>query len=150
MKKYFLLLGCLCFLGFQTNSYGQSVNSGEVLNNSNAPGQISTDSKEIKELSFSLGEFTTPSKDEALHYIKVEVVMEYEGINDEPLKRNKDKFRDAVNTLLMQITIQQAKKDYIEHALHNSIQKRMQELLTEFAPGLIKIKRILIPAFLIN
>ncbi|MBF0500767.1 MAG: flagellar basal body-associated FliL family protein [Candidatus Riflebacteria bacterium] len=98
---------------------------------------------------FSLGEFTATTRDEELHYIKIEVELGFVGALDKELEERKGELRDAINTILMKLTIQRAKEDYIDHFLHKDIEKRVNELLgTTSADS--RIIKVFIPAFLIN
>ena len=116
------------------------------------PSEISTSTNQLldSEKRFGLGEFVAPSRDEELHYIKIEVELGYEGDSPEILDKNKNQLRDAVNTILMHLSIQRAKEDYIDHFLHKDIQKKIQTILDQISPNKIKIKKVFIPVFLIN
>ncbi|MFZ2960512.1 MAG: flagellar basal body-associated FliL family protein [Candidatus Ozemobacteraceae bacterium] len=98
---------------------------------------------------FSLGEFTATTHDEDLHYIKIEVELGYVGALDKELDERKGELRDAINTVLMKLTILRAKEDYIDHFLHKDIEKRVNEILgTTSADS--RIIKVFIPSFLIN
>ena len=98
---------------------------------------------------FSLGEFTATTRDEELHYIKIEVELGYLGGLDKELEERKGEIRDTINRILMRTTIQRAKEDYIDKFLHKDIENQVNKLLgTEKSDK--KIIAIYIPVFLIN
>lgn len=98
---------------------------------------------------FSLGEFTATTRDEELHYIKIEVEIGYIGNLDKELEERKGELRDAVTTILMKLNIQRAKEDYIDHFLHKDIEKQLNAILGKSSSE-SRIVKIFIPVFLIN
>lgn len=98
---------------------------------------------------FSLGEFVATSRDEELHYIKIEVEVGYVGAIEKELEERKGELRDAVLTILMKMTIQRAKEDYVDHFLHKDIEKKLNEVLGKTTSE-SRIVKVYIPQFLIN
>jgi len=98
---------------------------------------------------FSLGEFVASSRDEEQHYIKIEVELEYLGAIEKELEERKAQLRDAITTILMKMTIQRAKEDYIDHFLHKDIEKKLNEILGK-STSESRIIGVNIPVFLIN
>ncbi|MBF0410626.1 MAG: flagellar basal body-associated FliL family protein [Candidatus Riflebacteria bacterium] len=98
---------------------------------------------------FSLGDFTAPARDEEVHYIKIEVELEFTGDLEKELTRRKNELRDAVTTIIMKLTIQRAKEDYIDRFLHQEIQNKLNEILGTSGTK-NRIIRIYIPSFLVN
>ena len=98
---------------------------------------------------FSLGEFTATTRDEEMHYIKIEVELGYLGSLEKELEERKGEIRDTINRILMRTTIQRAKEDYIDKFLHKDIENQVNKLLgTEKSDK--KVIAIFIPVFLIN
>ncbi|HEY9069263.1 MAG TPA: flagellar basal body-associated FliL family protein [Candidatus Ozemobacteraceae bacterium] len=98
---------------------------------------------------FSLGEFTATTRDEELHYIKIEVEIGYVGNLEKELEERKGELRDAVTTILMKLTTQRAKEDYIDHFLHKDIEKQLNTILGKSSSE-SRIVKVFIPVFLIN
>ncbi len=98
---------------------------------------------------FSLGEFTATTRDEELHYIKIEVEIGYVGNLEKELEERKGELRDAVTTILMKLTMQRAKEDYIDHFLHKDIEKQLNTILGKSSSE-SRIVKVFIPVFLIN
>ncbi|RCK75273.1 MAG: hypothetical protein OZSIB_4357 [Candidatus Ozemobacter sibiricus] len=98
---------------------------------------------------FDLGEFVATSRDEDLHYIKIEVEVGYIGNLEQELKNRKAELRDAITTILMKLTIQRAKEDYIDHFLHKDIEKALNQVLGT-STSESRITKVFIPTFLIN
>jgi len=98
---------------------------------------------------YSLGEFVATTRDEDLHYIKVEVELGYYGKLDKDLDERKGELRDAVTTILMKMTVARAKEDYIDKFLHTDIEKKLNEILG-LAESESRIVKVFIPVFLIN
>ncbi|MBF0502530.1 MAG: flagellar basal body-associated FliL family protein [Candidatus Riflebacteria bacterium] len=149
MKKHYFVLFVFCLLTIIHSASGQIKPAGD-LSVQPATGQSSLQATGSNELKFNLGEFVAATRDKDPHYIKAEITIECEGSSDEPLIRSKEKMRDAVNTILMKLTIARAKDDYIDHFLHKEIEKVLKGMLSESAPGLIKIRSVYIPVFLVN
>lgn len=119
--------------------------SGEPL----APPSEEQITKAPKVGRFSLGEFVATSRDEELHYIKIEVEVGYVGNIEKELEERKGELRDAVLTILMKMTIQRAKEDYVDHFLHKDIEKKLNETLGTTTSE-SRIVKVYIPQFLIN
>jgi flagellar basal body-associated protein FliL len=98
---------------------------------------------------YSLGEFVATTRDEDLHYIKVEVELGFYGKLDKELDERKGELRDAVTTILMKMTVARAKEDYIDHFLHTDIVKKLNEILGT-SESESRIVKVFIPVFLIN
>ncbi len=98
---------------------------------------------------FNLGEFVATSRDEDLHYIKIEVEVGYVGTLDKELEERKGEMRDAVTTILMKLTTQRAKEDYIDHFLHKDIENKLNQVLGRTTSE-SRIIKVFIPVFLIN
>ena len=98
---------------------------------------------------FDLGNFTVTSRDEEMHYIKILVEVGYVGTLDKELEERKAELRDAINGIMMKLTIQRAKEDYIDRFLHKEIEKRLNEVLGTSTSDR-RIVKVFIPEFLIN
>ncbi|MBI3037802.1 flagellar basal body-associated FliL family protein [bacterium] len=98
---------------------------------------------------FNLGEFTATLRDEELHYIRVEVEIGFMGNMDKDLEERKNELRDATIKILMKLTVQRAKEDYVDGFLHKEIEKRLNEIM-EASTSDSRIIKIFIPQFLIN
>ncbi|NCB38227.1 MAG: flagellar basal body-associated FliL family protein [Erysipelotrichia bacterium] len=98
---------------------------------------------------FDLGEFFATSRDEELHYIKIQVELGYTGTLDKELEERKAELRDKVINILMKLTMQRAKEDYIDGFLHKDIERELNNIL-ERSTSESRIVQVVIPAFLIN
>ncbi|MBF0547884.1 MAG: flagellar basal body-associated FliL family protein [Candidatus Riflebacteria bacterium] len=98
---------------------------------------------------FQLGEFTAPARDEEVHYIKIEVELEFTGDLEKELTERKNELRDSVTTIIMKLTIQRAKEDYIDRFLHQEILNKLNEILG-LTGNKKRILKIFIPSFLVN
>jgi len=98
---------------------------------------------------FDLGEFVATSRDEELHYIKVEVQIGFLGSLEKELEDRKGELQDAITTILMKLTTQRAKEDYIDHFLHKDIEKQLN-LILGTSTSESRIIKVFIPTFLIN
>jgi len=99
---------------------------------------------------YPLGEFVEVTRDEDLHYIKIDVDLIYLGYNFIQMKSLHDAMRDVVNKTLSGLKVQQAKEDYIDNFLHKEIEKRLNELLNDVSSGSLRIIDVQIPEFLVN
>lgn len=113
--------------------------------------EVAEDGKKepLKPSKFELGEFVAVSRDEDLHYIKVEVVVSYVGNLEAELQERKAELRDAVNTLLMRLTVARAKEDIVDRFLHKEIENRLNQVLRREASE-SRITGVFIPVFLVN
>lgn len=102
-----------------------------------------------KENFFELGEFVATTRDEELHYIKIEVVVVYTGNLEQELKARKAELRDTIISMLMRLTIQRAKEDFIDRFLHKDIEKALNQVLGTTTSE-SRITKVFIPTFLIN
>lgn len=98
---------------------------------------------------FDVGEFVATSRDDELHYIKIEVQLGYIGDLEKELTSRRSEIRDAIVTILMKMTVQRAKEDYIDKFLHKDIERKVNELLGT-ATANSRIVQVYIPQFLIN
>ena len=98
---------------------------------------------------YNLGEFVATTRDEELHYLKIEVELGFMGNMEKDLDERKGELRDAVTTVLMKMTVQRAKEDYIDHFLHKDIEKKMNEIMGTTSSE-NRIVKVFIPVFLIN
>jgi flagellar basal body-associated protein FliL len=98
---------------------------------------------------FDLGEFIATSRDDELHYIKIQVVVGYIGNLEQELEESKAELRDAIITILMKLNIQRAKEDYIDKFLHKDIETELNRILGKTTSE-SRIIRVFIPTFLIN
>ncbi|GAB4267918.1 MAG: hypothetical protein Kow0029_02820 [Candidatus Rifleibacteriota bacterium] len=98
---------------------------------------------------FDLGEFIATSRDEELHYIKIQVEVGYVGNLEQELEERKAELRDAITTILMKLNIQRAKEDYIDHFLHKDIETELNRILGKTTSE-SRIIKVFIPTFLIN
>lgn len=98
---------------------------------------------------FLLGEFVAPARDEDLHYIKIEVEVGFIGNLEKELEERKAELRDAITTTLMKLNVARAKEDYIDHFLHQEIEKKLNQILGR-STSESRILAVFIPVFLIN
>lgn len=98
---------------------------------------------------FDLGEFVATSRDENLHYIKIEVQVGFVGDLESELEERSAELRDAVTSILMRLNIQRAKEDYIDNFLHKDIEREINKILDRTTSE-SRIVRVFIPTFLIN
>ncbi len=111
-----------------------------------AQGEISSSPKMGR---FDLGEFVATSRDEELHYIKIQVEVGYIGNLEQELEERKAELRDAITTILMKLNIQRAKEDYIDHFMHKDIETELNRILGKTTSE-SRIIKVFIPVFLIN
>lgn len=111
-----------------------------------AQGEISSSPKMGR---FDLGEFIATSRDEELHYVKIQVEVGYVGNLEQELEERKAELRDAITTILMKLNIQRAKEDYIDHFLHKDIETELNRILGKTTSE-SRIIKVFIPMFLIN
>ncbi len=98
---------------------------------------------------FDLGEFIATSRDEELHYIKIQVEVGYIGNLEQELDDRKAELRDAITNILMKLNIQRAKEDYIDRFLHKDIERELNSILGK-STSESRIIKVFIPTFLIN
>jgi flagellar basal body-associated protein FliL len=98
---------------------------------------------------FDLGEFVATSRDEELHYIKIQVEVGYIGNLEQELEERKAELRDAIVTILMKLTIARAKEDYIDKFLHKDIETELNRILGKTTSE-SRIIKVFIPVFLLN
>lgn len=98
---------------------------------------------------FDLGEFIATSRDEELHYIKIQVEVGYIGNLEQELEERKAELRDTITNILMKLNIQRAKEDYIDRFLHKDIERELNSILGK-STSESRIIRVFIPTFLIN
>lgn len=98
---------------------------------------------------FDLGEFIATSRDEELHYVKIQVEVGYIGNLEQELEERKAELRDAITTILMKLNIQRVKEDYIDHFLHKDIETELNKILGRTTSE-SRIIKVFIPTFLIN
>jgi len=98
---------------------------------------------------FDLGEFIATSRDEELHYIKIQVEVGYIGNLEKELEERKAELRDCITNILMKLNIQRAKEDYIDRFLHKDIERELNKILGK-STSESRIISVFIPTFLIN
>jgi flagellar basal body-associated protein FliL len=98
---------------------------------------------------FDLGEFVATSRDEELHYIKIQVEVGYIGTLEKELEERKAELRDKIINILMKLNVQRAKEDYIDRFLHKDIERELNTLLGK-STSESRIIQVVIPTFLIN
>ncbi|MBU1105472.1 MAG: flagellar basal body-associated FliL family protein [Candidatus Riflebacteria bacterium] len=98
---------------------------------------------------FDLGEFIATSRDEELHYIKIQVEIGYIGNLEKELEERKAELRDCITNILMKLNIQRAKEDYIDRFLHKDIERELNRILGK-STSESRIVSVFIPTFLIN
>lgn len=98
---------------------------------------------------FKLGEFVASSRDDAMHYIKVEIELGFIGELEKELEARTAELRDAVTSTLMRLNIQRAKEDYIDNFLHKDIERELNRVLGR-STSESRIVKVFIPTFLIN
>lgn len=150
MKKISLVILVFCFLATINCSFGQAVDQQSAAAQPNKIASQSLATDQVRSINYSLGEFIVESADEDTHYIKAEVVVMFEWVNDEPLKKNDSRLKESITAFFKQTTSQKAREDYIARTLHKDIQKVIEAELEKSSPDTFKIKTVVIPAFLIN
>lgn len=108
--------------------------------------QISTTPKMGR---YDLGEFIATSRDEELHYIKIQVEVGYIGNLEQELEERKAELRDKIINILMKLNIQRAKEDFIDRFLHKDIERELNNILGK-STSESRIIQVVIPTFLIN
>mgnify|MGYP001076152707 CR=1 FL=1 len=98
---------------------------------------------------FDLGEFVATSRDEELHYIKIQVEVGFVGSLEKELEERKAELRDKIINILMKLNVQRAKEDYIDRFLHKDIERELNTLLGK-STSESRIIQVVIPTFLIN
>jgi len=98
---------------------------------------------------FDLGEFIATSRDEELHYIKIQVEVGYIGNLEKELEERKAELRDKIINILMKLNIQRAKEDFIDRFLHKDIERELNSILGK-STSESRIIHVVIPTFLIN
>lgn len=98
---------------------------------------------------FDLGEFIATSRDEELHYIKIQVEVGYIGNLEQELEERKAELRDTITNILMKLNVQRAKEDYIDRFLHKDIERELNSILGK-STSESRIIKVFIPTFLIN
>lgn len=98
---------------------------------------------------FDLGEFIATSRDEELHYIKIQVEIGYIGNLEKELEERKAELCDGITNILMKLNIQRAKEDYIDRFLHKDIERELNRILGK-STSESRIVSVFIPTFLIN
>jgi flagellar basal body-associated protein FliL len=112
------------------------------------PGQDEI-SKAPKMGRFNLGEFVASTRDEELHYVKMEVELGFMGSLEKNLEESKAELRDAITRILMKSTLQRLKEDYVDQFLHKEIEQKMNEVLGT-AKSESRVVKIFIPVFMVN
>lgn len=98
---------------------------------------------------FDLGEFVANTRDEELHYIKIQVEVGYVGRLEHELTERKAELRDRVNNHLMKLNAQRAKEDYVDHFMHKDLERELNNVLDR-STSESRIVQVVIPTFLIN
>lgn len=98
---------------------------------------------------FDLGEFVANTRDEELHYIKIQVELGYIGSLEPELEERKAELRDAVNNHLMKLNAQRAKEDYVDRFMHKDLERELNNVLGK-STSENRIMQVVIPTFLIN
>lgn len=98
---------------------------------------------------FDLGEFVANTRDEELHYIKIQVEIGYVGRLEHELEERKAELRDRVNNHLMKLNAQRAKEDYVDHFMHKDLERELNNVLDR-STSESRIIQVVIPTFLIN
>ena len=98
---------------------------------------------------FDLGEFVANTRDEELHYIKIQVEIGYIGSLEQELEERKAELRDRVNNHLMKLNAQRAKEDYVDRFMHKDLERELNNVLGK-STSESRIIQVVIPTFLIN
>ncbi len=98
---------------------------------------------------FDLGEFTANTRDEELHYIRLQIEIGYVGQLENELEERKAELRDRVNNHLMKLNAQRAKEDYVDHFMHKDLERELNNVLGR-STSESRIIQVVIPTFLIN
>lgn len=98
---------------------------------------------------FDLGEFVANTRDEELHYIKIQVEIGYLGSLEAELEERKAELRDRVNNHLMKLNAQRAKEDYVDRFMHKDLERELNSVLGK-STSESRIIQVVIPTFLIN
>ena len=98
---------------------------------------------------FDLGEFVANTRDEELHYIKIQVEIGYIGSLEQELEERKAELRDRVNNHLMKLNAQRAKEDYVDRFMHKDLERELNNVLDK-STSESRIIQVVIPTFLIN
>lgn len=98
---------------------------------------------------FDLGDFVANTRDEELHYVKLQIEIGYVGQLESELEERKAELRDRVNNHIMKLNAQRAKEDYVDHFLHKDLERELNNVLGR-STSESRIIQITIPNFIIN
>lgn len=98
---------------------------------------------------FDLGEFYANTRDEEMHYIKIQVELGYIGSLEQELEERKAELRDRVTNHLMKLNAQRAKEDYVDRFMHKDLERELNSVLDK-SNSESRIIQVVIPTFLIN
>ncbi len=98
---------------------------------------------------FDLGEFVANTRDEDLHYIKIQVEIGYIGSLEQELEERKSELRDRVTSHLMKLNAQRAKEDYVDRFMHKDLERELNNVLNK-SNSESRIVQVVIPIFQIN
>ncbi len=131
-------------------AYVTSKKAGIGLGGAQMPPPLQSDIETAPKIGrFDLGEFIATSRDEELHYIKIQVEIGYIGNLEKELEERKAELRDCITNILMKLNIQRAKEDYIDRFLHKDIERELNRILGK-STSESRIVSVFIPTFLIN
>lgn len=98
---------------------------------------------------FYVGEITAPSRDEDLHYIKLEVEVAFQGNLAKTLDERKYEIKEKISQYLSRLTILRAKEDYPDGFMQKGIERELNGLL-KTEERLDRISKVTIATFMIN
>lgn len=145
-----LLVVILLALGTVVAAYLISKKSVTVQTNGGTPPPMQSEIDSAPKMGrFDLGEFIATSRDEELHYIKIQVEVGFLGSLEKELAERKSELRDAIVNHLMKLTVQRAKEDNIDRFLHKDIERELNRVLGK-STSESRIVSVFIPSFLVN
>lgn len=103
----------------------------------------------LKAQRFLLGEIISPSIDEELHYIKIEVELRFLGALEKEIEEQKFEIKELFSQTLTKMTVARAKVDYADGFLQKDLEKDVNRLLgTSESPG--RVEKVTISSFMVN
>ena len=155
IKKFIIIFLILTIIALVVVAIGYSAyKKGTTGSDVPAPPPSQSMENETNEVMgrFDLGEFVVNSRDEELHYVKIQIEICYVGNVEQELEEYKAELRDTVNITLMKYNAERLKEDYIDRFLHAELLKELNTLLGKKKKKSLEscINKIVIPTFLIN
>lgn len=136
-----VVLGMLCsYQAAKTGAIGQPMLEIQAVTPTPAPAKVQR---------YLLGEVLTPTMDEEMHYIKIEVELSFQGMLEKAIEERKYEIKELFSQTLTKMTIQRAKADYADGFLQKDLEKGVNRLLgTSESQG--RVEKVTVSAFMVN